>query len=142
MWPITIEQRLLAWRDLRLEAEHTDDLESSLMIINDWWFKSPWRPYHLHWDDQATWPGPWDLLADNQWCDLARALGIVYTIMMLQRSDITDVDLVQTISDNLVLVNKGKYIMNWSPGQMLNIGSKDITIKNCINSKELQHFLG
>jgi hypothetical protein len=90
------------------------------------------------------WPDPWDLLADNYFCSLAKALGIVYTIHMLSRPDITCTELAANTdsADNLVLVNKGKYIMNWSPGQMLNIGSKDITIKNCINSKELQHFLG
>jgi hypothetical protein len=142
MWPSTPELRLLAWLDLRQAAKEQADLESALLSINDWWYQTPWRPYYLHWDDRVSWPGPWDLLADNQWCDLARALGIVYTIMILQRPDVTEVSIAQTDSDNLVLVNKGKYILNWNPGQLLNIGSKEIKIKNCIDSNELQHLLG
>jgi len=96
-------------------------LESALATINVWWFDVPWRPYYLHWDDQPTWPDPWQLLSDNVYCDLARGLGILYTISLLDRADLADATLVLTEEgDNLVLVAKEKYILNWNPDSVVN----------------------
>lgn len=141
MWPISAESRLQHWARLRQEAVSTADLERCLLLVNAWWHNTPWQPYYLHWNDWRNWPGPWDLLADNHWCGLARALGIMYTLMMLERSDITDIDIIECNHDNLVQVNKGKYILNWSPDDLLNISSKDIVIKKNISSREFQSKL-
>jgi hypothetical protein len=120
MWPTLFSDRLNAWADLRNQAQ-TLDLESALTAINSWWFNSPWRPYYLHWDDQPTWPDPWQLLSDNVYCNVARALGIMYTISLLDRADMADAELVLTNEgDNLVLVAKEKYILNWSPDTVVN----------------------
>jgi hypothetical protein len=89
--------------------------------INAWWFNTPWRPYYLHWDDQPTWPDPWQLLSDDVYCDLARALGILYTITLLDRADMAPADLILTEEgDNLVQVTKEKYILNWNPDTIVN----------------------
>lgn len=142
MWQFTFQDRLREWSILRDQCID-QDLETCLHSINDWWFASPWRPYYLHWDDLRTWPGPWDLLADNIFCDLARSLGIVYTILMLERPDIADVGIANTDDgNNLVLVNGGKYILNWEPGDLLNIDSANITITKSLDSSKLEHLLG
>jgi hypothetical protein len=141
MWPGTFEERLPEWRRLRDQSTE-QDLESALQSINDWWQHTPWRPYYLHWDDQKTWPDPWSLLADDVYCDLARALGIMYTIMLIERKDVVAVELVQTEESNLVLVNKGKYILNWGLGEVLNIDSADIKIKKRLDSEAVRHLLG
>ncbi len=142
MWQSKFQDRLHDWSDLRVCCAN-QDLETCLRTINDWWFASPWRPYYLHWDDLKTWPGPWDLLADNVFCDLARALGIMYTVMMLERPDITSIGLAITDdSNNLVLVNGGKYILNWEVGILLNIDSANIEIKKSLDSSKLEHLLG
>jgi len=120
MWPTTFDARLDSWTQLRDHAQHLP-LESALTTINQWWFSAPWQPYHLHWDDQSTWPDPWQLLSDNVYCDLARGLGILYTVSMLDRADTADLELVLTEEgNNLVLVAKEKYILNWSPGNVVN----------------------
>jgi hypothetical protein len=114
------ESRLDSWKRLRDQVAHLP-LEEALQAINSWWFQMPWTAYHLHWDDQSTWPDPWELLSDNLYCDVARGLGILYTISMLDRADIADATLVLTDSgDNLVLVGKTKYILNWSPDSVVN----------------------
>ena len=120
MWPQTFDVRLASWNQLRDRAQ-TLPLETALVEINSWWFQAPWRPYYLHWDDQLTWPDPWQLLSDNVYCDVARALGILYTISLLDRADMVDAELVLTEEgDNLVLVAKEKYILNWSPDNVVN----------------------
>ena len=120
MWPRNFSERLESWAQLRQQCQ-TLDSEPALIKINAWWFQTPWTAYHLHWDDQADWPDPWQLLSDNQYCPVARGLGIMYTISMLDREDMQDAQMIEYQSDNLVLVNKEKYILNWDPDQVLNI---------------------
>jgi hypothetical protein len=120
MWPRTFAERLESWAQLRTQAS-TADAETALHAINSWWFQTPWRAYHLHWDDQASWPDPWQLLSDDLYCPLARGLGILYTITIVNRPDLQDAVLTEVDSNNLVLVNKKKYILNWDPEEMLNI---------------------
>jgi hypothetical protein len=119
MWPHTFPERLTAWAQLRTQAASLPP-DRALEAINAWWFQSPWRPYHLHWDDIETWPDPWQLLDDNIYCGLARGLGIMYTITMLDRLDLQDAVLTESGGDNLVLVDKSKYILNWDADTVVN----------------------
>jgi hypothetical protein len=120
MWPKTFAARLESWTALRTLVQ-SQDLETALAAINQWWFNSPWKAYHLHWDDQTQWPDPWQLLSDDIYCDVAKALGILYTISLLDREDMADATLVLTEDHrNLVLVNKTKYILNWNSDSVVN----------------------
>jgi len=120
MWCSTFEQRLAAWNTLRDRVRMLPKPDA-LSEINSWWQKTPWRAYHLHWDDRTDWPDPWQLLSDNIYCDLARGLGILYTITVLDRDDLQDAVLVDSDLGNLVLVEDGKYILNWDQSIGLNI---------------------
>jgi hypothetical protein len=96
-------------------------MESALTAINAWWFQCPWQPYYLHWDDQAAWPDPWQLLSNNVYCEVARGLGILYTITLLDREDLTSASLVLTqTGHNLVLADQTKYILNWEADTVVN----------------------
>ena len=120
MWPQTFAARLESWTALRTIAQD-QDLETALAAINAWWSNSPWKAYYLHWDDYAHWPDPWQLLSDNIYCDVAKALGILYTISLLDRADMADATLVLTEDHrNLVLVSKTKYILNWNSNSVVN----------------------
>lgn len=126
MWPHTFPERLAAWAQLRNQAASLPQAQA-LHAINTWWFRTPWRPYHLHWDEIQSWPDPWQLLDDNVYCGLARALGIMYTITMLDRPDLQDAVLTESGSDNLVLVSQSKYILNWDADTVVNT-SPDISM--------------
>jgi hypothetical protein len=141
MWPVKFEDRLIQWSSLREEAKNLS-LESSLNKINHWWQQTPWSPYHLHWDDQETWPNPWELLSDNLFCDLARSLGIVYTTMMIDHPEINKIELASCDETNLVLINQGKYILNWSPEELLNISTANIKIKKTLDSEKVRYLIG
>ena len=120
MWPPTFAARLESWTALRTIAQD-QDLETALAAINAWWSNSPWKAYYLHWDDYAHWPDTWQLLSDNIYCDVAKALGILYTISLLDRADMADATLVLTEDHrNLVLVSKTKYILNWNSDSVVN----------------------
>ena len=137
MWPKTFQLRLNAWADLRTQIQ-TQPVEQALVQINDWWLQAPWRAYHLHWDDQETWPNPWELLSDNLYCDVAKGLGMLYTISLLDHPDLTDAELVLTDQgDNLVLVCKRKYILNWDPTTIVNTNHK-LEIKKRLTQRQVQ----
>ena len=137
MWPKTFAERLESWAQLRTQAS-TTDVESALRQINSWWFQTPWRAYHLHWDDQAIWPDPWQLLSDDLYCPLARGLGILYTITLLDRADLQDAVLVEVDSDNLVQVHKKKYILNWDSEQVLNINPTGSKSRHSITQEQIK----
>lgn len=120
IWPHTFSARLTSWNLLRDQCANLA-VESALQDINAWWFGVPWQPYYLHWDDRACWPDPWQLLSDNVYCDVARGLGILYTISLLSRADLAPASLILTENDdNLVLVTDKKYILNWQADSVVN----------------------
>ena len=129
VWPVTFESRLDSWTQLRTRANSLP-VDQALDAINAWWFSSPWTGYHLHWDDREDWPDPWQLLDDNMFCEVARGLGILYTITLLERADIDSAELVLTKNGhNLVLVDKSKYILNWDKSSIVNINPEAKIVK-------------
>ena len=141
MWPRTFAERLESWAQLREQAS-TADVETALHAINSWWFQTPWRAYHLHWDDRAVWPDPWQLLSDDLYCPLARGLGILYTITMLDRLDLQDAVLAEFDSDNLVLVAKEKYILNWDSTTVVNINPTGSRSRHSITQEQIKQQIG
>jgi hypothetical protein len=120
IWPDSFAVRLASWNQLRDQCQNLP-AHTALEHINRWWFRAPWRPYYLHWDDQLTWPDPWQLLSDDIYCELARGLGILYTITLLDRADLAPAELILTQDDvNLVQVAKEKYILNWTADTVVN----------------------
>ncbi len=137
MWPRTFDERLASWMQLRQQAALADP-ESALLTINSWWFQTPWRAYHLHWDDQADWPDPWQLLSDNLYCPLARGLGILYTIALLDRPDLQDAVLVEAGSDNLVLINRENYILNWDQDTIVNTSPRVLNSRHSVTQEQIK----
>ncbi len=128
IWPATFSTRLESWNQLRDQTQNLP-LEVALGDINAWWFNCPWKPYYLHWDDLPNWPDPWQLLSDDVYCEVARGLGILYTITLLERADMAPADLILTEDGtNLVLVAKEKYILNWESDSIVNT-NQEIKIK-------------
>lgn len=137
MWPKTFPERLQSWAALREQCASAD-LDTAIKHIDAWWQQTPWCPYHLHWDDRDTWPDPWQLLDDNIYCGLARGLGIMYTITLINRPDLQDAVLTEVDGDNLVLIDQGKYILNWSGLSPLNINPNSKNLRRRISQQELK----
>jgi hypothetical protein len=120
MWHKTFDGRLQSWNQLRVQC-HSLPVDLALKNINKWWFQAPWRPYYLHWDDRENWPDPWQLLSDNVFCEVARGLGILYTVTLLDRADMMPTRLILTQDGhNLVQAAQTKYILNWEPNTIVN----------------------
>ena len=114
VFQLNYEARLKSWYDLRKSLEGSDIKTIYLAVDN--------------------WPGPWELLVENNYCQLARGLGMVYTLQLV---GITDIDFCIAIDDNneeypLVMVNK-THILNYHPGTVLLNNNVDFTLTNTIN---------
>lgn len=118
MWLTTYQGRLFSWNDLRDEVSDLPR-DQALRRINQWWFETPWQPYGLHWDDFSSWPDPWQLLGDPQFCPVARALGIAYTISLLERDDMDATKIVMTDTGE-TLVTVDEFILNWDRDTIIN----------------------
>jgi len=137
MWCAQFEDRLAAWNSLRSQVQNMPT-ESALDTINNWWFEAPWHAYHLHWDDINEWPDPWTLLSDNIYCDVARGLGILYTITLLDRKDLASAALVLTdLGYNLVLLDQTKYILNWEKNTIVNT-NQEVKVKRQLTQQQIQ----
>jgi len=130
--------RLKVWHELRHNLKKKD-LNQICVEVDAFWQNCPISTHYLHPADVEDWPDPWQLLSDNMYCEYARALGMIYTLMLL---GIDDVDLVEATDYNsndviLVLVNCAKYVMNYWPDSVLNSSQSDFRIKRRIDVSSL-----
>jgi hypothetical protein len=126
--------RLRAWNNLRTDLIHLP-LHEKCTEVDKFWQQCPATAHYLHPVDIDSWPDPWQLLDDNMYCPYARALGMIYTLVML---GISDIDLVDATDHNsidvvLVLVDRAKYVLNYWPHTVVNNKLSDFTITKKYN---------
>jgi len=131
VFQLNYEARLKSWYDLRKSLENSD-IETICLAIDKWWQYAPLLNHHLHPDDIDNWPGPWELLVENNYCQIARGLGMVYTLQLV---GIKDVDFSLAIDDNneecaLVMVDNAKYILNYYPNTVISNSLQDFKLGN------------
>ena len=123
------ESRLRAWFDLRKNLVDLSP-DSRYIEVDRFWQRCPTINHYLHTDFISEWPNPWQLIHDNTFCYYARALGMIYTLLLLGNKNI---DLVDAKDDNnnevvLVLVEDAKYVLNYWPGTVVNNHITDFVI--------------
>ncbi len=123
------ETRLRSWAQLREECAN-QTLDKICIEIDKFWQRVPTQTHYLHTDFIKDWPNPWLLLSDNTYCNYSRALGMIYTLLLLGNKDI---DLVDAKDDNsnevvLVLVDNAKYVLNYWPDTVVNNHITDFVI--------------
>jgi hypothetical protein len=137
------DTRLRSWYDLRKTLQAAD-IQTKCVEIDRFWQAVPLINHHLHPNDVANWPGPWDLISENTYCEIARGLGMIYTLLLL---DVTNVDFCLAIDDNsedvaIVLVDGAKYVLNYWPNTVLNNKSTDFTIKQKLDIEKIKNIIG
>jgi len=136
MWATRYDDRLLEWRNLRSESVILD-LEPALIQVDTWWQRAPLSNRYLHMDEYEKWPLPWDLLADDIYDDLAKCLGICYTLMLLKHPDIQTIDILQ-LEDFYVVAVNNDYILNYIPNEIVNRNTIDgFKIKRSLSSDNI-----
>lgn len=139
IWSHLFEDRLREWKTLRQTCEDLS-LRECLLAVNDWWMKAPLSTQHIAWEDWDQWPSPWDLLSDNTWCELTRAIGIVYTLGLLSRDDIKHVYVIDSSEGILVQVSSDKYFLGYCFGDLHGVDSGALEVARSINAKNLEYY--
>ena len=125
----TYEARLQDWFQLRKSVTSLP-IEQQCITIDEWWQRAPLVTHHLHPQDIDNWPDPWELLSENTYCEVARALGMCYTLYLI---GVNDIELVLARNDTaedvvLVLVDNAKYILNYWPNTVISNKLKDFKV--------------
>lgn len=78
MWHLDSQARLVEWKQFRSQLSQCS-AETALEQICNVWSYVPFVEHYLDRLSPKKWPGPWELIWENKYCDLARALGMLYT---------------------------------------------------------------
>jgi hypothetical protein len=136
------DTRLRSWYELRKKIEYLDT-QVKCVEIDHWWQQAPLVNHYLHILDSSTWPGPWDLLVENTYCTVARAVGMCYTLLLTGEKDIELIEATDNTGDDvvLVLVDNAKYVCNYWPSTVLSNSLTEFTIKRHVDISHIQSKL-
>ena len=139
VFQLNYEARLSDWYDLRVHLEDSA-LEEKCVNIDKWWQRAPLVTHHLHILDSENWPDPWELLVENTYCEVARAVGICYTLILLDVNAVEIAEATDKMGNDvvLVLVDNAKYILNYFPDTVLSNTLSDFNIKRTVSIDKIK----
>ena len=144
-WMLRVSDRLTQWKDFRHKISDLT-LTKAVAEVNAMWSTAPFVTFYLPHDRTDTWPDPWELLAENYYCDVAKSLGILYTIYFTSHKSVdmelrTYYDYKEKNRYNLAWIDGGKYILNYYPFEIVNTQQIEETKLDLLykySSKDLQ----
>lgn len=123
MFRLHAGERLTRWRDFRKSLDNLP-IDQAVQSVVDFWTSCPFNPYYLDPDRPENWPDPWTLIEENYYCDLAKALGMLYTIKFTKHDPAVEIrvyyDPETRYNYNLVWIAQGKYVLNLISGEVVN----------------------
>jgi hypothetical protein len=143
MWKLKADERLAHWREFRKKLD-TLELENAVQEVADFWTRCPFTPYYLDIDQPLDWPDPWTLIEENFYCDIAIALGMLYTIKFTAHSPAIELRVYQDpetrVYYNLAWIDDGKYVLNMTEGEVVNKAqiAKHLSLRYCYGDAELK----
>jgi len=138
VFQLNYDARLRSWYNLRSQIEDTS-IQNKCIEIDKWWQQAPLLTHYLHPSDLPNWPGPWELLVENTYCTLARGLGICYTLLLMNITDVEYV-LAKDIDGNEVplVIVYDTYVLNYWPNTVQTNKTTDFTLSTRISIDSLK----
>lgn len=123
MFKLSADERLHRWRAFRKQLD-TLTLDEAVAATNELWSHCPFSPYYLDATDPKSWPDPWTLLTENWYCDVAKALGMLYTIKYTKHNPAVEFRIYHAPATNydyhLAWIDDGKYVLNLEDNEVVN----------------------
>ena len=123
MFKLQASERLVRWREFRKSLDSLP-FDKAIESVNELWQSCPFSPYYLDPERPDKWPDPWTLVEENYYCDLAKALGMLYTIKFTKHDPEVEIrvyyDPESKYHYNLVWIEQGKYVLNLIENQIVN----------------------
>ena len=144
-WNLRVNDRLAEWKNFRHKLSDLP-IDQAIPELNSFWSTAPYVAYYLDPSDPNTWPDPWTLLAENYYCNVAKALGMLYTIYFTSHRT-SDIKLLVYYDYNdkerytVINMDQGKYILNYWPYEIVNtkqIEEKQLQLLYQYSSTDLQ----
>lgn len=119
MWNLNPDDRLREWKSFRNQIGQLPINEACSKVTHLW----SYAPYVSHYLDPnqesslVSWPDPWTLLYNNYYCDIAKSLGMLYTLYLSDHKKY-NIELLICLDTksrepyNIVSVDNGEYILN------------------------------
>jgi hypothetical protein len=82
MFDKTYEDRLRAWSEFRHDL---DKSQNPIQDVIDCYSHAPTVSIHTDPWDSKSWPDPWELIQENQYCEFTRVLGMCYSLQLTDR---------------------------------------------------------
>lgn len=77
----SFESRLAIWHRFRTILEKS---KTPIEDVIDYWNKIPTALRNLDPYDQSTWPDPWEMIEENDYCEFTKLLAVVYTLKLME----------------------------------------------------------
>jgi hypothetical protein len=143
MWKLKANERLARWREFRKNLD-TLSLNDAVYEVANFWTGCPFTPYYLDIEKPNEWPDPWTLIEENYYCDIAIALGMLYTIRFTEHNPQVELrvyyDPESRVYYNLAWIDDGKYVLNMTEGEVVNKTqiAEHFTLRYCYGDAELK----
>lgn len=108
-------------------------LEQAIDQTQHLWCYAPFVKHYLDEAQVSEWPDPWELVYENYYCDVAKALGMLYTLYLSDHKDAVNMELriykdANANQYNLVWINDGLYVVNYQFNEVVNKTQIDNTL--------------
>jgi len=125
MFKLSTNDRLDRWKSFRF-ALNDFPIGKAIELTNELWAACPFTPFYLDLEDPSSWPDPWTLLEENYYCDLAKVLGIIYTLHLCDHGKNLKPELRIYLNTktrhtyHIAYLCDGKYVLNLIEGEIVN----------------------
>jgi hypothetical protein len=125
MFKLKSSDRLDRWKSFRFSLNEFS-IGKAIELTNELWAACPFTPFYLDPENPNNWPDPWTLLEENYYCDLAKVLGIIYTLHLCDHGKNLQPELrIYTNTKtrhtyHIAYLCDGKYVLNLIEGEILN----------------------
>lgn len=90
MFNVSYEDRLQLWSDFRESLESSDD---PFRDVIEFYKNTPVVSIHTDPWTRDTWPDPWQLILENQYCQFCIVLGQCYSLQLTERFSGSDFEI-------------------------------------------------
>ncbi len=144
MFKLSTVDRLNGWKKFR-SSIGTLETYDALLQTQNFWQSCPFVPFYLDASDISSWPDPWTLIQENYYCDLAKCLGIVYTLHLSNHNNLAPelrvyFDIKNKHTYHIAYFCQGKYVLNLIEGAIVNKEHiyQELKLKHCYTAADLK----
>lgn len=107
-------EQVSEWKALREEIKNLSDADA-LQRVARYWAEAPLCKMAYDPEDHTTWPTPWEMVMESDWCPYSVAIGMEFTLrlagwnpnrmklLLIRDYDISDQRMVLKVDDQVVL---------------------------------------